>query len=238
MPTRKVAEGDDIVSLAEPTGVPWNKVWAHSQNDALRRKRASPHLLAVGDEVFLPELEKKTESAPSDTLTHFKAKGDRVRFRVRLFERKTSAKHEQAGTSPSEYVEPEFAKLEEKAVASTAFELFADGVSAKKGKTDANGYADIELPSRVREGLLVLNPGDAAKERRIDLKWRHLGPVEELSGVCQRLTNLGIPCPPRATAVTPQIEDAVAAFQQRRGLDPTGRIDAKLRDELVKAHGS
>jgi len=240
MTRHTLGQGEDIVSVAEPSGVPWEKVWAHPENEPLRRKRSSPHLLCAGDVVFVPEPEPSKQSGATEKRHRFRLKQAPLRFRARLFERKGDAdsKREVSAREPSEYEEEQPAVLKEQPIAGAPYQLLVEGYPDQLGNTDDEGFVDVELSPGARKGVLVLYPGDEEKERRIDLRWRHLDPVEEVSGVAQRLTNLGWPCPSAATEVTPQIEDAIAAFQAQHGLEVNGRIDAGLRDKLVEVHGS
>jgi hypothetical protein len=67
-----------------------------------------------------------------------------------------------------------------------------------------------------------------------------MDPADEASGVRKRLENLGhLP----AAAVDPESEEillrcAIEAFQRARGIDPTGELDDRTRQELLDAHGS
>jgi hypothetical protein len=64
-----------------------------------------------------------------------------------------------------------------------------------------------------------------------------MDPLEEITGVCKRLRNLGFDCPTEETALTPQIREALAKFQRQEKLQPTGEADEKTRARLKELHG-
>src|ERR1700682_5075281 len=84
MATVTVDLGDSIPSLAKENGHFWRTVWDHPQNLQLKTKRKDPNVLSPGDEVFIPEIEVKEESRPTDQRHKFKLKGEAVKFKVRL----------------------------------------------------------------------------------------------------------------------------------------------------------
>ncbi len=196
-------------------------------------------VLMPGDEIYIPEREQRTESGATELKHSFKLKSHLVRFRARIFDTSSDSeeKAEMQSGNQSEYREEPPGALEERAVADAPFELFVDGVSFESGQTDAEGFVDVLVPVNARSGKLILYPGED-QESQHALNWRHLNPIEELSGVCQRLTNLGFPCPNNAMDMTPQIEMAIVAFQKRHDIEPNGRLDDQLRSSLVEQHGS
>ena len=84
MATVTVDLGDSIPSLAKENGHFWRTVWDHPQNLQLKTKRKDPNVLSPGDDVFIPEIEVKEESRPTDQKHKFKLKGEAVKFKVRL----------------------------------------------------------------------------------------------------------------------------------------------------------
>jgi hypothetical protein len=64
-----------------------------------------------------------------------------------------------------------------------------------------------------------------------------LDPIEERSGVVQRLSNLGyLPKTPEVPAA--YVAQALRRFQRDHDLEPTGELDAKTKDALEKEHKS
>lgn len=238
MAIHKLSQGEDIVSITAPLGIPWRNVWELPENSTIRKLRSSPHILMPGDEVFLPELEKKHESGGTETRHRFKTKGQKVRLRLRIFDTQGNLEAKtEVQSNPSEYEEEPLEACEQKPVADVPYELIVDDARLKSGQTDSEGFVDEYLPVTACNGILVLNPGEIS-ETRYNLNWRHMNPVEELSGVCQRLTNMGFPCPDEATEMSFEIEMAIVAFQKQYNLEPNGELDDEFRSFLCDQHGS
>jgi N-acetylmuramoyl-L-alanine amidase len=239
MPMHTLQQGEDFVSLCAPLGIPWENVWELRENSALRLKRANPHILMPGDQLFLPEREGKQEACASEQKHRFRSSVGKMRFRSRLFNTpgKADAKREAGGINASEYVEEPPANLEEAPLKGVAYQLYVEQSLYAEGKTDAEGFLDETVPANARTGKLVINPGKE-DEIQIELNWRHLNPIEEVSGICQRLTNLGIPAPQDASELTDEVKSALREFQQRQKLEQTGEPDDDTLQKLKEIHGS
>jgi hypothetical protein len=135
-----------------------------------------------------------------------------------------------------DYQEAAVANLADEADADVPYVLYADGIEIAKGTTDGAGRLEAKLPPGAGSGVLVLNRG-SAKERTLELNFRHMDPVAELPGVCKRLVNLGFACPTDALVLTPEISAVIASFQQRYALPVTGQADSATQDKLRALHG-
>src|SRR6185295_4058908 len=93
-----------------------------------------------------------------------------------------------------------------------------------EGKTDADGFIDCEMPPNATKGRLILAPG-TPHETELPLNFGHLDPIEEISGVKQRLKHLCFDCGDPNDEETPELESALRAFQAKHGLSVTGKID-------------
>jgi peptidoglycan hydrolase-like protein with peptidoglycan-binding domain len=71
-----------------------------------------------------------------------------------------------------------------------------------------------------------------------ELRLGHLDPVAEISGVQARLLNLGIYGGPVDGEMNPEFEAAIRVFQERNGLQPTGKLDDQVKSWAERAHGS
>lgn len=234
MPNHTTAKGEDLALICASRGIPVDKVWARSENRTLRDAGRTPFLLVPGDVVFLPELEPREQDVPTDARHRFAAKRDPLRFRARVFDTPGVAQGTRA--TPSSYEEEPPQASEEQPLDTVPFQLRVDNLVVHSGNTDGDGGIDVELPQDAGPGTLVLNPGTDG-ETHHSLNWRHLHPVEELSGVCQRLTNLGFPCPQDETAVTPAIALALMLCKRRYGRPVDAVIDDDFRAFLVNRHG-
>jgi hypothetical protein len=115
-----------------------------------------------------------------------------------------------------------------------AYKLTVEQITLE-GETDEDGYIECKIPATAMSGQLVLAP-DTPDETEMTLNLGYLNPIDEVSGVKQRLQNLCFDCGDQTNEETPDLEDAVRAFQEKCGLPPTGQLDDDTRAELVKAH--
>ena len=83
----------------------------------------------------------------------------------------------------------------------------------------------------------MLDPGGEHQEE-VEIRLRRLYPIDQVSGVQARLQNLGFYTGQVDGIASPEVRDALLAFQQRQGLAATGEADAATRDALRTQHGS
>jgi N-acetylmuramoyl-L-alanine amidase len=93
------------------------------------------------------------------------------------------------------------------------------------------------IPPNARRSELILEPG-TDKETFIPLRLGHLEPVSEISGIKNRLINLGFDCGETGDEETPNMAAALRAFQEKNGLPATGEINQATRKKLKEIHGS
>lgn len=154
---------DTIPSLALYFGFFWKTLWNHPQNAELKAQRKNPNVLFSNDKVFIPDLQLKSESRPTDAQHRFRRKGDPAKITIKLMK-------------------------QGKPRANIPYVLDING-DAYKGSTDANGVIREAVPGDVRGGILTLNGGKEKYKVRIGA----LDPIDTPSGVQQRLINLGYP---------------------------------------------
>jgi N-acetylmuramoyl-L-alanine amidase len=206
MSTTIVSLGDSIPSLAKDNGFFPDTIWNHPSNSGLRAKRKSQNQLAPGDEVFIPELRKRTETRGTDGTHKFRRKGVPAKLVLQL----RSLGEPRKGES---YV------------------LIIDGTSYN-GTLDGDGTLQQFIPPNAKSGKLVLSGG----KEIIPLRIGDLNPIEELSGVQQRLNNLGLFCGNEDGDPDDQTTAAIKTFQQKSGLPVTGRVDGATRGKLAELH--
>ncbi|MCC7497230.1 MAG: peptidoglycan-binding protein [Bryobacterales bacterium] len=206
MPKIIASQGDSIPSIATDNGFFWETIWNHPENAQLKARRKSPNQLLPGDEVFVPELRIKSVSKGTDARHKFKRKGVPAKLRLQL-------------------------KLlgEPRANESYVLEIDSD---TYKGTTDGNGILEQFIAPNAKGGRLLLNGGKEV----IPIRLGHLNPVEDISGVQQRLNNLGFNCGSEDGELDDQTRAAVRAFQEANGLQPTGEPDGPVKAKLSELH--
>lgn len=204
-------QGDTLPSIAAAEGHPdWRAVWDHPQNAELKRLRKSPNVLAPGDVVFVPDKSPGEQRVASGQRHRFVVSGATITLELTLRDRKGSA------------------------LANKSFEIAAGGVT-RTGTTDGDGHLEVKLPVTAREGTLLVS-GGGGPELTVPIAIGHLDPVDQDSGVRQRLRNLGLL--PHASPSAAVVEDVVRRFQKANGLADTGTVDEATRDKLREKHKS
>ena len=247
MPEYRVRAGDCIASIAERAGVSVETIWNHPQNEQLRRQRDDPNVLYPGDIVFVPEREPGSFSGACEQRHRFRRLGVPLRLRMRIMqfpEEQDEQQPREAATETRynrdvsmEDPEPVTSPQEWEPRVNVPFVLNIDGTLIE-GRTDGDGYIDLPLPAKARRGELKLEAGTPC-EKRLPVRLGRLNPLSELSGIKQRLVNLGFPFDDIETeSMTRELEDTLLIFQEMHGLDITGVADSATRDRLRELHGS
>jgi hypothetical protein len=205
-----VQQGECLASIAAMYGLAWLELWNSADNQALRAKRPSPHVLFPGDEVAIPDRTPKAEARQTDAKHRFRKKGTAVRLRLQLLE------HDNPRSDES-------------------YLLQVDSIEYR-GKTDAQGRLEHLVPPDATRAVLRLGTSDSGED--YILKIGSLDPVTEISGVQSRLANLGFACGPIDGILGPRTRKALAEFQKSYELKTTGAPDSTTRAQLVKRHGS
>jgi N-acetylmuramoyl-L-alanine amidase len=239
----QVTQGDCILTIAEQYKVPWDKIWNHPNNADLKKQRKNPNVLYEGDRVYVPDIEQAQYPAATGATHRFVLNRRMAKLRVRVvFD---PGPKPAAAAPPPGLPSPDTRHMvgEDTPVGATrddeprkemAYRLTVDDVTMD-GRTDADGFLECEIPQNATSGHLVLLPG-TPHETEVPLLVGHLDPIEEVSGVKQRLKNLCFDCGDQTNEVTPDLEDAVSAFQSKYGLPSTGQLDDATRAAILKAH--
>jgi N-acetylmuramoyl-L-alanine amidase len=206
MPTVTVSLGDSIPSLAKDNGFFPDTIWNHARNAGLRAKRKSQNQLFPGDEVFIPDLSKRTETRSTDGTYKFHRKGVPAKLVLQLKKLGQARKNEK-------YV------------------LVVDGTTYN-GTLDGEGKLQQFIPPDAKGGQLILSGG----KEIIPIRIGDLNPIEELSGVQQRLNNLGLFCGNEDGTLDDQTTAAIRTFQQKSGLPVTGQVDGATKAKLLELH--
>src|SRR5437879_3767048 len=122
MPIHRVAQGERISSIADLYGFgDAQAIYAHPDNEELRKKRPDPNVLLEGDRIVVPDKEPKEQEC---------AAGKSHRFQVRR---------------PRAVVKVVIKDREGKAIADADY-TFVVGKEERKGKT-AGGLVEQPVPA-------------------------------------------------------------------------------------------
>jgi N-acetylmuramoyl-L-alanine amidase len=237
--------GECILSIALAHGLPWEKVWNHPKNAELKKRRKDPNVIREGDTVHIPNIEPAGFEVATGAVHRFVIKRPTAKLRLRVvvdFGPKPAP--EPPPKTPSadrrnvveEDPEPDNTPRTDEPRNELAYRLVIDGVTTE-GQTDEEGYVDCDIPPGATSGRLVLAPG-TPHETEVPLMLGHLDPIDDVSGIKQRLRNLCFDCGDQTDEETPDLEAALRAFQTKHGLPVTGKIDDATRGEILKAHGT
>jgi hypothetical protein len=203
-----VQSGECMTSIAAMYGFHWQTLWNLPENSDLKNKRKNPNVLMPGDTVMVPDLRMKQLDAATDAKHIYERLGIPSKFRMRLL----SDGDPRTGVS---------------------FTCAIDG-KLLQGKTDSDGVLTFPIPPKARTGHLVIL-GEEVEE--YNLTFGELNPLDDITGVQQRLSNLGYAC--HVTGENDeQTRDAVSSFRAENDLAESEEIDDDLRSALLKVHGS
>ncbi len=127
-------------------------------------------------------------------------------------------------------------RLKDQPLANRNYKLMIDG-DILEGLTSPDGLVEVEIQPDA--GTATLMVGDESSDDdlyQFELMLGELNPAEHVSGVQQRLTNLGFDCGAIDGVLGPATRTALAHFQDFRGLDITWELDAVTRNRLEDDH--
>lgn len=203
-----VVQGDSVASLAELYGLAPEKIWDDPENKALRELRVDGNILFPGDVIFIPDKEPRLEKCETTKLHMFQLLNTPSVLRLQIYDVHKPRANQDYTISLDTAPQP------------------------KAGKTDDKGILRENVNPASKTGTIFIGPD----QQEIQIFIGHLNPLKELSGVQQRLGNLGFPSGPPATEETGDLKSAIARFQKEHGKDPTGKLDDGLRQLLGTIH--
>lgn len=231
----KIEDGEWVGSVAIRYGfADWETdVWKHAKNDELRRKRPDPHVLAPGDELYIPPWEDKKEDCATEQKHTFKLKTPTEVLRVRVLD------EDGEPVANKEYV--------------LDIDYGGSGVVYKQRNktTDADGMIEEVIPSTAKGGRLVVP--DAKVDMAVSIG--RLYPVDaedealSVRGAQQRLAAIDMYDGEITGELDELTREAIARFQAfckaNKGAAPeiidAGEVNGKLtretKDALIKYYG-
>lgn len=218
MPKRKVGAGETTSSLALKNGFFWKTIWEHGENAELRNFRPDPNVLLETDEIFIPERVEKTGVMKGTESEHvFKRKGEPSKVKIKFME----LGQPRAG---KDYV-------------------IKIGTKLIEGTTNGDGLLEHFIPGDTRFMEVEFKDGSLKQAFNVG----GLDPADVISGVDQRLNNLGFKTGgikvPKGMSAEEAIEsgkagkkftDAIKKFQADNEIELTGKLDSKTKSLLKK----
>jgi len=203
-----VRQGDCISSISARFGLLPESLWDHPDNAQLKELRGDMNVLYPGDVLFVPDKAEKTEPGATEQKHRFRKKNTPAVLRIQLLD------------------------AEDNPRSGVSYTLDVDG-RLISGTTDADGILEHSIPSDARAGRLIPQDEDA-----IPLDLGGLDPIDTLTGVKQRLSNLGYDCDETTDTLDEEAQDTLKAFQKQYELEETGEPDQATKDKLQEIHGS
>jgi N-acetylmuramoyl-L-alanine amidase len=212
-----VKQGDCLASIAAQFGFKsYHSIYDHPQNADFQKKRRNPNLICPGDILYIPELELKQHSCPTDALHSFRLSRPLVKLRIRLLDRERQ---------PYKYKKY---KIELESSSKTW-----------SGQTTSKGLVEALIPADATAGKLQLwltDEPDGQASMEMPMKIGHLDPADEITGVQARLNHLGFHCGAADGILGPKTSAALTRFQKRYKLNETGEMDGPTCDKLSELH--
>lgn len=210
--THQVQQGECLVSIAESYGFFWETLWNLPENKPIRDTRRDPTVLLPGDVVTIPDKTVKEYVRPTGARHTFRVKNVPARLNIRL--------QDEGGRARS----------------GLAYVLTVDGVE-KRGVTDGDGAVLQSIPPLARGGTLVVTDSESGEDESYELDLGHLDPLDTVAGAQARMKQIGAYYGTVSNTMTLPFVMALKAFQESRGLRPTGELDASTQAALRETHG-
>ncbi|MFZ5889485.1 MAG: peptidoglycan-binding protein [Myxococcota bacterium] len=212
-----VQSGEHIAQIALKYGYEnFSVLWEHPQNAELKSKRGTPFLLAPGDELFIPDHVRLVFSRVTDASHDVVVRVDKLGVHLRLLGLDSQPRKQTPVTVRAEPPQTGQASVQ----------------AEQALTTDGEGKVSVEIAKHVTEGAVIIDGFEFAM---------HIGmldPIEEDSGLGQRLTNLGYPVPADPDDRDPdELQSAIEEFQCDHGMKVTGKRE-DVESKIKELHGS
>jgi hypothetical protein len=120
---------------------------------------------------------------------------------------------------------------EEEAIANTPCTLTVGGASYS-GSTDGDGLCEHSIPADAATATLVVENNFS-----IELRLGELDPVDTVTGLQQRLINLGYFAGPFSGQIDEDLKTAILRWQQDYNLEASGEVDSETQASLKAQYG-
>jgi peptidoglycan hydrolase-like protein with peptidoglycan-binding domain len=210
----EVQPGDCLSSITKQFGFSnYETIYLHPENADFRQQRPNPNIVCPGDVLFIPDRTVQEVSRGTDQQHVFQLNRPKILLRLCL---------------KDDVHQP---------YQNTKYHLRV-GFDEYDGSTDGAGMVEHEIPADATKGEITIYPGANCPEYTFELRLGDLDPIDETNGIDARLSNLGFG-PAESTDYhlsDDERAEAIAAFQERFGLDVTGEVDDATRSKLRKLH--
>lgn len=215
--THIVKQGEYLSLIADSYGLhSFKKVWDDPANAELKKLRKNPNVLLPGDELVIPDTDKKEESGQTEMRHQFVLLGEPLALRLVI---------------KNESAEP---------VADTPCLLDLDG-NLNELRTDSSGKVQLDVPRSTRQGRLIIENEDLAIHLALPVGVGELDPFDTITGQIGRLNNLGYDAGDvqklADAAATERFRSAVEEFQCNEKLKVDGVCGPVTQAKLRDVHG-
>jgi hypothetical protein len=211
-----VKAGEHLGAIARRYGFAnYSPIWEHPNNAGLKAERGDPHVLAPGDELFIPDHTELVFSRTTDASYDFRVNLDMLTLKLRLLDEDGEPRKNAKVTVRVEGPESSGASSTEE----------------QELTTDDDGNLSFEVASSVVSGTIVVDGME------YPLSIGGLDPIETESGVAQRLANLGYLELSDDDLDPELLRLAIQDFQADNDLETSGeRRD--VEDKLAEVYGA
>jgi hypothetical protein len=215
MQNYKVQPGDCLAKIASNFGFPdYRQIYDHPANAEFKKRRPSPFVIKAGDDLVIPDKPPPT-----------------------VHECATGREHTFVLTRPDTWISI-YVRLGHKPLADKEYILTVGDVPIS-GRTDEAGLVTQPVPAWSTRAELYFPDGDIS----FDLKFGTLDPLTEVSGLQQRLENLGFASDDWSGFVLDDrgeigsaTTEAIRRFQVENHLEPTGEVNEETTTRLCELH--
>lgn len=212
--TYTVNQGDCLSSMAYHYGLSsWKVIYDDPNNADFRALRPDPNLIYPGDQVYIPDAQPRSDDVPTDK------------------------QHVFVVSFPPTYLNLRIKDQDDQPVTAAPYEMKLDAITLT-GSTDDDGWIRSKIPAWAEVGTLKVwpNPDDSDSTIEWQVGLGHLDPIETVSGIKERLTNLGYPCGDINDVQDDDYTAAVMQFQTDYNLTVDGIVGPQTRGALLKEH--
>lgn len=206
-----VEQGECTNSIAYKEGVLPTSIWDEDKNTDIKKDRVDQNVLMPGDTIVIPDIKTKDEQKQTDSAHKFKLKNALVKLQLIL-------------------------KYHDEPLKNKSYKLTLDiNQQNYAGQTKDDGKIEVSIPVYAKTGELTVGKGE--EEIKFKLNLGHLNPPDKVSGIKQRLHNLGYDIGKIDDIEDKSFENVLKLFESENELPHTGKSDANNQAKLKDIYG-